>query len=103
MLRCCSSWRTRNWFDLLGPVILLSTSSVNLTSCDAGIDLDSALVSACNFSAAALAHAHLLNFFAADILEVDTLAAVDEFAGPHCNVVIVMYLKQLYPQNLFSL
>jgi hypothetical protein len=39
----------------------------------------------------------LLNFFVADILDLDTLAAVHDFAGPGCAVVIAMYLKHSTP------
>ncbi len=65
----------------------------SFTRLAAGVDLDPALISACSVSAASLSHAHLLNFFVADILDLDTLAAVHDFAGPGCAVVIAMYLK----------
>ena len=54
------------------------------------MDLDDALVGACSAAAALLNHAHLLNFFTSDILELDPLAAAHSFAGAGCAVVIAM-------------
>ncbi len=94
---CSSSSRcSRYWYFV--PVAFLSSPA--LTRLDAGVDLDPALISACSVSAASLSHAHLLNFFVADILDLDTLAAVHDFAGPGCAVVIAMYLKHyIYIQH----
>ena len=89
MLCSGSSRCARYWYFV--PVAFLSSPA--LTRLDAGVDLDPALISACSVSAASLSHAHLLNFFVADILDLDTLAAVHDFAAPGCAVVIAMYLQ----------
>ena len=89
MLCSGSSRCARYWYFV--PVASLSSPA--LTRLGAGVDLDPALISACSVSAASLSHAHLLNFFVADILDLDTLAAAHDFAAPGCALVIAMYLQ----------
>jgi hypothetical protein len=99
MLRCSGSRRARNWFDPLPTLCFVALSPTSsllrraLTYRGSGVDLDTSLISACSAAAAALHHAHLLNFFVADILELDTLAAARNFAGRDSAVVIAMYLQ----------
>jgi hypothetical protein len=82
--------------------IPLSASWVSLTCHDSGIDLDADLVSTCAAYAAALPHTHLLKFFTADILEVDTMAVVREFAGLDCDVVVAMYFTFLLSAEVWQ-